>query len=334
LRLSSERSNLNRIRWLILILGPVPIVGTSWTVSALLHSDPTTAPSLNRVEGDSPDARPAGRSALAPLAEESDAALTRACRQSAERLEKELGPDCRVLACSPFVLGGDLGLDELEAWHEKTIGPAVRAMETCYFRSRPTQPITVLLFRTEHGYDHYSQRLFGEAGISPYGYYKPNLRTLLVNVATGDGSLLHELTHALLDFDFPHAPDWLNEGLASLHEQSRFRDGPNGPWIEGMVNWRLQGLQHVINDGRLRSLASLVEERNFRGPLEGTNYAQARYFCLYMQQQGLLEEFYRAFRQNHSRDPRGLATLGNTFPRKTWEQLDQGFQRWVLSLTE
>jgi hypothetical protein len=324
---------VNRIRWLILILGPGPILCTSWTVSSLLHSDPT-APSLNQVESDSPDSSPSGRSALAPLADETGAVLTQACRQSAERLEKELGPDCRVLARAPFVLGGDLDLDELAHWHEKTIAPAVRAMETCYFQSRPTRPITVLLFRTEYGYNRYSQAMFGEAGISPYGYYKPNLRTLLVNVATGDGSLLHELTHALVDFDFPNAPDWLNEGLASLHEQSRFRDGPGGPWIEGLVNWRLQGLQHVIHDGRLRSLVSLVEERNFRGPLEGTNYAQARYFCLYLQQQRLLEEFYHTFRQNHSRDPRGLATLGETFPLKTWQQLDQDFQRWVLTLTE
>ncbi|HEV3138361.1 MAG TPA: hypothetical protein VGZ26_10665 [Pirellulales bacterium] len=325
---------MNRIRWLILILGPVPIFGTSWTVSAWLRSDPAATPSLNRVESEPPTAETAGPRPFALLADDADPALARACSRSAERLEKELGPECRILARAPFVLGGDLGLEELAAWHEKTIAPAVRAMENCYFQARPNQPITVLLFRTEHGYDHYSQKLFGEADISPYGYYKPNLRTLLVNVATGDGSLLHELTHALVDFDFPNVPDWLNEGLASLHEQSRFRDGPSGPWIEGLVNWRLRGLQVVIGRGRLRSLASLVEERNFRGPLEGTNYAQARYFCLFLQQKGLLEQFYRAFHRNHPRDPRGLATLAETFPHWTWQKLDQDFERWAIELAE
>jgi hypothetical protein len=258
-RLLLERSNLNRIRWLILILGPVPIFGTSWTVSAWLRSDPAATPSLNQVEAGPLIAQPASPSDFALPADQADPVLARACSRSAERLERELGPECRILERAPFVLGGDLGLEELAAWHEKTIAPAVRAMENCYFRARPNQPITVLLFRTQHGYDHYTQKLFGEADISPYGYYKPNLRTLLVNVATGNGSLLHELTHALVDFDFPNVPDWFNEGLASMHEQSRFRDGPSGPSIEGLVNWRLQGLQIVIGRGQLRSLVSLVQ---------------------------------------------------------------------------
>lgn len=306
----------------------------SWAVSAWFQSESYTALARNYVEIDPLAPKTEGRSAITPIADRRDAALAEACRRSAGRLQKELGPDCRVIARSPFVLGGDLRLDELVAWHGNTIVPAVQAMEACYFQARPTQPITVLLFRTEHGYSHYSQQLFGQTGISQYGYYKPNSRTLLVNIATGDGTLLHELTHALVDFDFPNAPDWLNEGLASLHEQCRFRAGPGGPRIEGTVNWRLKGLQQVIRQQRLRSLVSLVEERNFRGPLEGANYAQARYFCLYMQRKGLLEDFFRAFRNNQIRDPRGLATLSETFQQVPWQQLDEDFQRWALELAE
>ena len=59
---------------------------------------------------------------------------------------------------TPFVLGGDLSHDELDAWHDDTILPAVRAMQCRYFRSRPNQPITVLLFRGEESYNHYSPR--------------------------------------------------------------------------------------------------------------------------------------------------------------------------------
>ena len=119
-------------------------------------------------------------------------------------------------------------------------------------------------------------------------------------MATGDGTLLHELTHALLDFEIPDVPVWLNEGLASLHEQCRFRGDADGPWIEGLVNWRLEGLQQVIRQGRLRSLDSMIEEPDFRGPLVGTNYAQARYFCLYMQQRGVLEKFFRDYREHRA----------------------------------
>jgi hypothetical protein len=327
-------TSLNRIRWLILLLGPAPIVGASWAVSAWFQSEPRLTLAGNHVLSTRGALQLDEPSSWSSHGDEDDAALALACAQSCRRLEAELGPDCQVLVRSPFVLGGDFHRDELHAWHRDTIVPAVRAMQASYFQTRPNQPITVLLFRGEQSYNRYSQKLFAEAGISQYGYYKPNSRTLLLNAATGSGTLLHELTHALVDFDFPAVPDWLNEGLASLHEQCRFRTDDSGPWIEGLVNWRLKGLQEVIRQQRLRSLVSLVEERNFRGSLEGTNYAQARYFCLFMQQRRLLEGFFHAFRRNHHSDPKGLATLAATFDEKTWQQLDHDFQAWVLELAE
>ncbi len=35
----------------------------------------------------------------------------------------------------------------------------------------------------------------------------------------------------------------------------------------------------------------------------GSNYAVARYFCMYMQEQGVLEKFYKKFRSNIKKDP-------------------------------
>ena len=322
---------MNRIRWLILILGPLPIVGSSWAVSAWFRAEGPSVVMRNTVHrghlGERTSAPPATNSA--PVERK---ALAGECAEAATRLASMLGPDCRVIARSPFVLGGDLSKDELAGLHEQTVMPAVRAMSNCYFDVRPSRPITVLLFRGEESYDRYCDTLFGDRGISIYGYYKPKLRTLVLNIGTGGGTLLHELTHALVDFDFPDAPDWLNEGLASLHEQSRFRAGADGPWVEGLVNWRLAGLQQVARAGKLASLATLIENPNFRGPGEGTNYAQARYFCLYLQQQGLLADFYRAFRQRQAVDPNGLETLGQVFAGLPIDELDRRFQRWVLAL--
>jgi hypothetical protein len=258
--------------------------------------------------------------------------LNEACRQAAEQLASKLDDQSQVLARAPFVLGGDFSTEELAALYDNTIAPAVSAMQQSYFDVEPHEPVTVLVFRSEESYNRNCESLFGERGISIYGYYKPKLRTLVLNLGTGQGTLLHELTHALADFDFPQMPDWLNEGLASLHEQSRFRADDGGPWIEGLVNWRLRGLQEVTKAGQLRSLAVLLANPTFRGPGEGTNYAQARYFCLYMQEQGLLAEFYRAFRQRHADDPRGVKTLAHVFPGVAIEQLDRDFQNWVLEL--
>ena len=212
----------------------------------------------------------------------------------AKTWEPTAASSCGHRSCWPAIFRED----ELEHWHDDTIAPAVAPCRPPISRPRRNEPVTVLLFRGEASYNHYCGKLFGDRDISIYGYYKPNLRTLVLNVDTGGGTLLHELTHALMDFDFPQAPDWLNEGLATLHEQCRFRTGPNGPWIEGLVNWRLEGLQEVIRQGRLRSLESLVVDPDFRGHLEGTNYAQARFFCLYMQDKGVLEQVFEDCRRD------------------------------------
>jgi hypothetical protein len=127
-------------------------------------------------------------------------------------------------------------------------------------------------------------------------------------------------------------PEWFNEGLASLHEQCRFREGAGGPWIEGVENWRLPGLQSAIRKEKLRSLSALISDNDFRGRQEGTNYAQARYFCLFLQRQGILPEFYQQFRQNQQADPRGAKTVLGLFPGKSWDDVDREFQAWVLTL--
>jgi len=316
---------------LILLLGPLPIVGSSWVVSAWFKSEPRAVVMRNSLlpghfgEWAQYTAAPAE-----PL--DPSGLLERECDRRADQWSERLGTDCAVLVRTPFVLAGDFSEAELEELHEQTIQPAMQAMHRSYFDIEPSEPVSVLVFRGELSYEQHCERLFGERGISIYGYYKPKQRTLVLNLGTGKGTLLHELTHALADFDFQEMPDWLNEGLASLHEQSRFRDTGDGPWIEGLVNWRLKGLQEVAAAGQLGSLRQLLENPQFRGHGEGTNYAQARYFCLFMQQQGVLAAFYRAFRDRYSDDPRGMRTLAEVFPATDLDELDREFKRWMLSL--
>jgi hypothetical protein len=256
--------------------------------------------------------------------------LQAACREAADQLAMQLGPQCRVIVREPFVIGGDFDEADLARHHQRTIGPAARAMAHAYFDTPPHQPITVLLFSGEQSYNRYAQQLYGDEGISVYGYYKPHLRTLVMNIGTGGGTLVHELTHALIDFDFPRVPPWFNEGLASLHEQCHIREDESG--IDGLINWRLDGLQQALAAGRLRSLASLVGDNDFRGRQETTNYAHARYFCLYLQERGVLEEFYSRFRSNQESDPLGVQTVLQVLPDRTWDALDADFRAWAGKL--
>ncbi|REK12969.1 MAG: hypothetical protein DWQ37_10095 [Planctomycetota bacterium] len=325
-----NRAAVNRIRLLILILGPLPILGSSWALCAWFKSEPPPIVAPNRVLGVQADRAAPEITTATPAPQPSP--LSGRALETGRQLEAMLGSECQVVVRSPFVLGSDLSRAEVEQLYDRTMAPAVLAMYRTYFATPPSDPITVLLFRNEDSYNRYCEELFGERGISIYGYYKPRRRTLVLNIGTGSGTLLHELTHALADFDFPDLPDWLNEGLASLHEQSRFGSRGGEPWIEGLVNWRLAGLQEVVRDGRLDSLAEMMANPRFRGPGEGTNYAQARYFCLYMQQQGLLAEYYRAFRRDHAHDPYGQKTLAAVLPGVDLDQFDRDFQQWVLAL--
>jgi hypothetical protein len=102
--------------------------------------------------------------------------------------------------------------------------------------------------------------------------------------------------------------------------------------VEGLTNWRLAGLQKTIRAGRLRSLKTMITADDFRGELEGTNYAQARYLCLYLQQQGLLAKFYEGFRDRHRADPFGLKTLEEVLQIASWKTFDREYQQWVLGL--
>lgn len=323
---------MNKHRLLILILGPIPIIAASIALSGWLKSGPSSAFSSNDIVRRGRIGNVAAAADIQPAQASAGKILEQQCADASTRLQAKLGPTCRVIVRPPFVIAGDLSADELERWHKRTIEPAAKALAHCYFKVSPSQPITVLLFSGEQSYNHYANELFGEDGISIYGYYKPNVRTLVMNISTGGGTLVHELTHALVDFDFPKVPDWFNEGLASLHEQCRFRDDASGPWIEGLENWRLPGLQEAIRQKRLRSLAELIQANDFRGRQEGINYAQARYFCLYLQRKGLLVDFFRTFRADQKDDPRGYQTVARMFPEKSWDELNQEFQDWVLTL--
>jgi hypothetical protein len=279
-----------------------------------------------------PTAREPAKESDKAAREASAKALAKACHETAVRLTERLGEGCQVIERPPFVLAGNLATSELDEWHRQTIAPAARAMASSYFTTAPDKPMTVLLFPDEKSYNHYAKALFGDQGVSVYGYYKPTQRTLVMNIGTGGGTLVHELTHALADFDYPNIPDWFNEGLASLHEQCRFRDEKDEFWIEGLENWRLPILHEAIREKRLRSLKSLVSDDDFRGGRVGVNYAQARYFCLYLQRKGLLKEFYRQIRSGQKEDRLGIQAVEKIVPAKSWEALDADFQAWALEL--
>jgi hypothetical protein len=171
--------------------------------------------------------------------------------------------------------------------------------------------------------------LFGEEPVSPFGYYSTKNQALIMNIATGGGTLVHEIVHPFVRANFPECPSWFNEGLGSLYEQSREVDGH----IKGMTNWRLAGLQEAIQNSAVVSFEKLTSQSDddFYANKQ-PNYAQARYLCYYLQERGLLVKFYHAFRANHAKDTTGYMTLQDVLGKPDMQKFQREWEQFVLKL--
>ena len=139
---------------------------------------------------------------------------------------------------APFVVVGDGGVDVVKR-RAGTVRWAVEHLEADFFDARPARILDIYLFGDARSYQRGVRALTGETPDTPYGFYSSAHGGLFMNIATGGGTLVHEIVHPYVEADFPGAPAWLNEGLGSLFEQS----SEEGGHIVGETNWRLAGLR-------------------------------------------------------------------------------------------
>ena len=235
-----------------------------------------------------------------------------------------------VLLEPPFVVAGDEAPRRVKLRAVNTVRFAVTRLERDFFEATLRHPIAIWLFRDAESYAHHARALFGETPETPYGYYSATHRALVMNIATGGGTLVHEIVHPYVEADFPGCPTWIDEGLGSLFEQCADRDGH----LRGLTNWRLPGLQKAIRAGRLPPFDELVAttREEFYGADPGTNYGQARYLMYYLQEHGLLVRFYRAARDGHAGDPTGARALRAVLGREDLAEFQREWEAWVLEL--
>jgi len=255
------------------------------------------------------------------------AKLVKACEAKAAAIRADHGGKMNAIVRPPFVVAGDVSTGKLASYAKWSVVRPARAMWKAYFTKKPDRVITIYLFAGKKNYDPFAKKDYPGGGRPYFGYYLPTEQRLVMDISTGSGTLVHELTHALIVYDFPDLPTWFNEGLASLHEQCSVRETT----IVGLTNWRLAGLQAAIKKGTLRSLKDLVTKRDFYGPLQGANYAQARYFVMYMQTKGLLGTFYRHFRAHHSGEGADVKAIEHVFGKKL-PVIEREFLAWVKTL--
>lgn len=261
-----------------------------------------------------------------------------------EKSERQLDYDARVAALRarlpahfsivvepPFVVVGDGGEARVRRTAEHTIRWAVQRLERDFFDRRPERILDVYLFEGADSYERHTRALFGEEPSTPYGFYSSRHNALIMNIATGGGTLVHEIVHPYIEANFPDCPAWLNEGLGSLYEQSADRDGH----IVGLTNWRLSGLQRAIRAGRTISFEKLtgMSDAEFYADDSGIHYAQARYLLYFLQENGLLRQFYRAFFARRAEDPSGYRTLRETLRERDMASFQKRWERYVAALS-
>lgn len=200
------------------------------------------------------------------------------------------------------------------------------------FRTRPSRAVEIYLFASKRSYNKYCQKQYGGCG-TPYGVYYNNDRRIVMNAGPGLGTLTHELVHPIVETDFPQAPEWINEGIASLFEAPRFRGKGH---ITGGKNWRYPRLLRAMQSRKERKLARLdrlfgMSDATFRGANEDLHYSLARYVCQWLDSQGKLWPFYQRWRDNVSSDPTGIKAFQFVMG-KTPIKAQPDFARWVRRL--
>ena len=230
----------------------------------------------------------------------------------------------------PFVVIGDESPETVKRRSEQTVRWATRRLKDAYFKNDPNEILDIWLFKDKQSYEENTLRLFSSKPSTPFGYYSSSDGALVMNIATGGGTLVHEIVHPFIESNFPECPAWLNEGLGSLYEQSSSR----GDRIVGLTNWRLSGLQKAISRGEVPSFRQLcgTTSNQFYRSDPGTNYAQARYLCYYLQEHGLLRTFYHRFVANHKDDPTGYETLKEVLEADDMDEFQEKWQGYVMNL--
>lgn len=243
-----------------------------------------------------------------------------------EGLRFHVGKEFTCVQRGPYLVAGDLSPADFERLVDGILSFCNSALVKQYFRTVPEDTVTIYIFRNYQRYRAGLRRLFQMEPISPYGHYSHMQNYLAVNFETGPGTFVHELIHALMAADFPKAPIWIGEGIASLYEQCRVEDNR----LRGEPNWRLPELLEALNAGAVTPLDELItlNPGAFRAKNESRHYAEARYFCKYLEELEILGIVYREFRDNFADDPTGRKFITKA-AGKSLSLLEADWKRWL-----
>jgi hypothetical protein len=181
------------------------------------------------------------------------------------------------------------GFDILTTVDEETFRPVreqlgkyLAHVRLRYFLRAPLKPVQFYYLRDQAEFKKTGQT------VQMIGAYEWGKQKLYVYPGPmGQGTVLHEMTHAMLEANFRSFPPlWLNEGLACFFET--YHDlGEKEPF--GWVNWRDAYYGVAVNKGEARSLPVLLRECAMKIDMLG--YGQGRALVNYLYSLGQLEAY-------------------------------------------
>lgn len=246
--------------------------------------------------------------------------------RSESGLLQQLGSGFRIYKKDNYIIATDLDEKSADYVVNGVFENCRKILQRQFFTAKANDIVTIYIFKDKLSYYAGLQAVLNMQPISPYGHYGHNQRYIVVNYATGPGTLVHELTHSLMAIDFPQAPIWISEGLASLYEQCKVEEGR----LLGEQNWRLPELHRGIKSNRLTPLKLLFKSdtKVFRMLRESLHYAESRYFCKYLQERGVLERVYKAYRNNPESTNNGIKIVEMAFG-KNIDEIEKDWIDWV-----
>lgn len=201
------------------------------------------------------------------------------------------------------------------------------------FGKKPSRAISVYLFPEGKSYEAFCKKQYSAPCIAHYGFYSPQDRYMVMNIGLGAGTLTHEIVHPLVEADFPEAPTWLNEGIASVFEAPVITKPGE---IHGVKNWRHPRLKRALTSAGEKDHARLdvmfsMRDDVFRAENEDLHYAMARYACQWLDERGKLWAFYQRWRDTVATDPTGEKAFKDVVGM-TPAEANPVWTKWSLAL--
>ncbi len=299
---------------------------------ALSASTAATSPDVAAAAPESP-------SVVQPLSRRGEAAL-KASREAIyvwnERVLADPPPRGTYVGDTFFVLAGDKGAALDAAVKETQL--IVDAMWHGPMRTQLETAVTIWVYSTHRKMAADLHEFVPDARGTEVGlglYWEPTNEIDFTTEGGGIGTLAHELIHPLLrKGDFPTAPLWLEEGLASLYESF---DPPTAaePYVlRPRAHFRLQQLREALkspdlaSEVRMDTLFGMTDEW-FRSN-DALGYPCARELLRWLFQRGQLWDFYHRWRDDGVSDPTGRRAFTTTVGM-TPEQANDAWKAWLTS---